>query len=338
MRKRCSNITSITITLQGVVSNITTDTTGLIGASPTWVLSRNVVLFDSGPHKSAVLDGEEYLFLIPFPTCVTRGDSPLPPAYAVVHYGAYCHIKYHVNVDIVRKGLYRHERVSIPISYLPRSRPSLPPLLDLVPRYSFENTTDNERIGSVELTASTIREDASKAFLACSAYLTMPSPSRFAAGEIIPLAVTISCQKNPCLPGYLITSNCLIIEFVKLSKIWSTSGWNVKETVPYSAILQRVVNDVEGVNVSYWSLQAGCSQEQMSCYIHGALEISFMIRVYLKLPRNVAIKLRSWKHDEPVTITTDPWIDPVLAEETMDHPALRLDDLNFDKEVLDFGL
>jgi hypothetical protein len=72
-------------------------------------------------------------------------------------------------------------------------------LLDLVPRYSFENTTDNERIGTVELTASSIREDASKAFLACSAYVRLSiSPENEASTEELPAIAYHAIPKSIC--------------------------------------------------------------------------------------------------------------------------------------------
>jgi len=153
----------------------------------------------------------------------------------------------------------------------------------------------------------------------------MPSPCQFAVGDWIPLAITIPCEKYPCLREYLTKHKCLVIQFVKCSKVWLGSSWNVKESVISSALVQRVVVTAEGVYVSHWVLRAGERQEQASFHLRGAFDISFVIRVCLKLPPNAPLKLFAWKHDEPVNIVTDPWIDPVLAEETRDHPALGID-------------
>jgi hypothetical protein len=114
----------------------------------------------------------------------------------------------------------------------------------------------------------------------------MPSPCQFAAGEWIPLAITIPCEKYRSLREYLIKYKCLVIEFVRCSKVWLGSGWNVKECVLSSALLQRVVVSAEGVYVSHWVLRAGERQEQASCHLRGAFDISVRLSLSCTLHWN----------------------------------------------------
>lgn len=101
--------------LEGNISLTTTESgraaATISGASETKILSQSTVLFQSESQKTAVsLKGEEYSLSLPFPTYVTGGESQLPPSYAICHSGAFCDVKYSLRVDIVRKGLRRHER------------------------------------------------------------------------------------------------------------------------------------------------------------------------------------------------------------------------------------
>lgn len=117
-------------------------------------MSRSVKLFETagsdssgseGPKPSATLSGESFNFALPLPTYTANGRDPLPPSQSLSQQGTHCNVNYTVRIDIVRKGLRRHERwvllsvsaslgtnlcvcqstirATIPIMYLPRSTP-----------------------------------------------------------------------------------------------------------------------------------------------------------------------------------------------------------------------
>lgn len=169
----------------------------------------------------------------------------------------------------------------------------------------------------------------------------MPSPKCFAAGEWIPLTMTVSCTKNPTLPHLLINNQCITIDAVRRSKIWTGSTWNTRETVVSSAEVQHLDTSHEGVCKSHWTLQAGKPQRHASWQIPGVLGVSvssfnkpyppsrltlyqYFIRVTITPPYPTAQKLTALRHQEPIRITSESWIDPVLAEATIDYPALGL--------------
>lgn len=89
----------------------------LAAASDRVILSVEDKLFEAdssgsdSPKPSATLHGgESFGFSLPFPTYITNGRDPLPPSQSLSQQGTYCTVNYTVRVDIIRKGLRRHER------------------------------------------------------------------------------------------------------------------------------------------------------------------------------------------------------------------------------------
>ena len=88
-------------------------------ASDKVILSQSAKLFEAGSsdssgsdgsRSSATLCGESFNFSLSFSTYVMSGRDALPPSQALSQQGTYCSVDYIVRVDIVRKGLRRHER------------------------------------------------------------------------------------------------------------------------------------------------------------------------------------------------------------------------------------
>ena len=91
-------------------------------ASDEVILSQSVKLFEAvnsgssgsdGSKPSATLSRESFNFALSFPTYITGGRDPLPPSQSLCQQGTYCNINYTIRVDIVRKGLRRHERCAL---------------------------------------------------------------------------------------------------------------------------------------------------------------------------------------------------------------------------------
>ena len=92
-------------------------------ASDKVILSQSAKLFEAvnsdssgsdGSKPSATLSGESFNFSLSFSTYVMNGRDTLPPSQALSQQGTYCNVDYTVRVDIVRKGLRRHERCASP--------------------------------------------------------------------------------------------------------------------------------------------------------------------------------------------------------------------------------
>ena len=72
-----------------------------------------MVLFAAAPGQSTTLRGS-YPFAVQFPASVEGGTDALPPSYTLYQPGVMTEISYSFRVDIVRKGLRRHEKYALP--------------------------------------------------------------------------------------------------------------------------------------------------------------------------------------------------------------------------------
>ena len=72
-----------------------------------------MVLFAAAPGQSTTHRGS-YPFAVQFPASVEGGTDALPPSYTLYQPGVMTEISYSFRVDIVRKGLRRHEKYALP--------------------------------------------------------------------------------------------------------------------------------------------------------------------------------------------------------------------------------
>ena len=93
------------------------------GVSKSVIVKQKLVLFSAAPGQHATLKGE-YPFAVRFPRYIEGEHDSLPPSYTVYQPGISTEISYLFRVDIVRKGLRRHEK------YATVSHPSLRPVVD----------------------------------------------------------------------------------------------------------------------------------------------------------------------------------------------------------------
>ena len=91
----------------------------LAAASDEVILFKSAKIFDalnsnsSGPDipkPFATLSGGCFGFSLSFASYTANGRDSLPPSQSLFHQGTHCNINYTVKVDVIRKGLRRHER------------------------------------------------------------------------------------------------------------------------------------------------------------------------------------------------------------------------------------
>ena len=85
------------------------------------LLNSKMTLF-SAPTGSAASVNGEHSFALQFPHYIERGTEPLPPSYTVFQPGVTTEITYQLRVDVVRKGLRRHEKYAALTSLAALSR------------------------------------------------------------------------------------------------------------------------------------------------------------------------------------------------------------------------
>jgi len=214
--------------------------------------------------------------------------------------------------------------VTVPIMYLPRSTPPRQVHLDLThyPLIGYGN--EEERFVTVDIHNSDSAHAALEK-MQTSAQLTLPSPKIYTSGDSVPLILTLSCSKLPSLPQLLVKTNSLDVHLVRRSRITSSSGGTLQEAVVSKAELQCADNSAEGVSRSHWVLRLGKSQRHISWKVDGSAEVKYFVRVVFKPPPCSMIKqLPAFQHDEVIKLTSDPWLDPVMAEELRHLPSLGL--------------
>lgn len=330
--KKCSHVVSVTVTLEGKVAITASRGGSLAAASDEVILSQSAKLFEAcnsdstgrdSPKPSATLSGDCFNFSLSFPTYVKNGRDPLPPSQSLSQQGTHCTINYTVRVDVTRKGLRRHERITIPIMYLPRSTPPGQVQLGLI-HDLLGYGTEEDWFVAVDLSSSKSARPALEK-LQISAQLTLPSPKIYTSGDSVPLVLTLSCSKLPSLPQLLAKANSLSIHLIRRAEIVTGSGDSLQETIVSKAEPKYTDNSSEGVSRSYWALQLGKNQRHISWKINGSAEVKYLVRVAFKpLPCSMVKQLPAFQHDEVVKLTSDPWLDPIIAEELRHLPSLGL--------------
>lgn len=331
--KKCSHVVSVTATLEGTVAITASRGGSLAAASDQVILSQSAKLFEAfnsdssardSPKPSATLSRESFDFSLSFPTYVTNGRDPLPPTQTLSQQGTYCAINYAVRVDIIRKGLRRHERIVIPVMYLPRSTPPNQLQLGLVHDPLLGYGFEEDRFVTVDIRSSSSAHEALEK-LRMSAELTLPSPKIYTSGDSVPLVLTLSCSKLPSLPPLLAKTGSLSIHLVRKAKIVTGSGDSTQEAPVSKAELRHTDNSAEGVSRLHWALQLGGNQRHISWKLEGSAEVKYFIRVIFKpLPCSMIKQLPPFRYDEVVRLTSDTWLDPVMAEELRHLPSLAL--------------
>ena len=64
-----------------------------------------------GGESLEISKGSRYPFSIPFPSYISGENVALPPSYAAINPGVSTEVSYHVQVDVVRKGVFRRREV-----------------------------------------------------------------------------------------------------------------------------------------------------------------------------------------------------------------------------------
>lgn len=326
--KKCSHVVTVTATLEGKVAITASRGGSLSAASEKLILSQTASLFEASnssgsdsPRPSATLSEECFDFSLSFPTYIANGRDLLPPSQSLSQQGTYCTVNYTITVDIIRKGLRRHERITIPIMYLPRSTP---PNQALINDHLLGYGTEEDRFVTVDLQNSNSARPA-LGKLQMSVQLTLPSPKIYTSGDSIPLTLTLSCSKLPSLPQLLTKADSLSIHLVRRAKVTTSSGDTLQESVMSGAELKRTDNYAENVSRSYWVLHLGKSQRHVSWKVEGSAEVKYLVRVAFRpQPYSIIRQLPAFQHDEVIKLTSDPWLDPVMAEELRHLPSLGL--------------
>jgi hypothetical protein len=273
------------------------------------VISRTITLYASYLGSSPWHRTQN--FSIPFPAEVfsQKGTSKLPPSFASYdHPLLHCEVSYTLRLDMVRKGMRRHESRTIPILYLPKSSPSNPPLTHIqmpASRLARIPFCQEERVKTAALSpqACLLSIDAN---FAKSIYLSLPSPLSFTAGESIPFILSLVFPNAPALTGLLAPEFRLaLLQRIRVSRNGEQS--TLRERKISAGEVQLVSHPAEGITVLSGIIPAGIGGQAYSWGMDGVIEIQYLVRAFVCPPSIVSGYVPSFFHEESIDISTDPW-------------------------------
>ncbi|KAJ8456431.1 hypothetical protein ONZ45_g18723 [Pleurotus djamor] len=314
-----SHVEKVTVTLEGYINTSVSQRGPGSGDCKLITVSRNALIYDAS--LAAGFDwNEEHPFSISFPkeVSVQGQTSRLPPSSSVHYQNSSCEVSYRVQVHMTRRGLRRHESKSIPILYLPKTRPAEAPLFS-IPRPSRDPADTPfcvyDRVETVavpprwplveskrSLKASITQEAFSK-----SVFFSLPSPRCFASGEPIPFTLSFVFPDDPFL-ATVYTKNIRII-LVKRVQLWRKGVPEpiIRDTTLASAHLRFINEYSEGITLLRGSVRAGAEGKECSWCVKGVAETHYILRLMINAPSNLADHLPSFKYDVPLELTTDSW-------------------------------
>jgi len=270
------------------------------------VLSRTVTLY--APYPGNFTWHQTQNFSIPFPVEVftQNGTSKLPPSFASYDYPPLrCEVSYVLRLDMVRKGMRRHESRTIPVLYLPKSRPANPPVANIpMPssRFACVPFCREKCVKTMPLTPKAPKE----VDLSGSIYLSLPSPLSFTSGESIPFILSLVFPNAPVLVR-LLAPHVRLGLFQRIRVLWNGEPTNLRNTKISTGEVQLICQPTEGVAMLSGVIPAGTAGREYSWRMDEVIEVQYIIRAMVRPPSIVSAYMPTCFHEEPIDINTDPW-------------------------------
>lgn len=318
--KTCSHVVSLTASIEAVITTSISpkEMISFPMFNTTGTILYKTTLYNPSPSPSGSINGP-YLFSIPFPTYFPGKRSLLPPTYTVQHLAASYKITYFLRIDLTRRGLRKHERLSIPLLYLPKRTSSKRSLE--TPKYSAQDDMSIAE-GTPVRTVNLLSKYPDWSMPTTN--LIMPAINLFVSGEAIPLMLTFHSVELPALAILWCQKDIISIRLIKRSRVCprlSSYSVSVKDVLISEAELLDVDTSVEGVSKSWWTVRAGAYvQKEMSWRVDGVADVRYLIRVSMRT-HSTTDKKEIVRHEELINIVTDTCIEEATGES---HPAFGL--------------
>ncbi|KAI0038644.1 hypothetical protein FA95DRAFT_1529052 [Auriscalpium vulgare] len=309
LTKKCSHVYRLQVSLLGNAKVSATSRGMLSDMLDKPLVSSTTTLFATTPEATFCPTEHVFTFSIPFPTFVSGELSPLPPSYMAWSPGLSVETTYTLKLDVFRKGLRRHENRHIPLLYLPKTWPSLPP-----PRRDIMHQGQPSEFKTIPLPPIWPSDDCPRFKARANVptvELFIPAHTTFSSGSTIPLKMTFTCAQSPASAKLLTPSTEVRLLKRTLARVQGVSGTGVvnggRELIVATGVLIEADNSQEGVSVAYFDLQAGETGKEQSWRINGELEVAYFIRVSIRSSGGTTNYLPTFSHDELVQISTEPW-------------------------------
>ncbi|GJE86962.1 hypothetical protein PsYK624_030450 [Phanerochaete sordida] len=338
IRKKCTFVSQITATLQGSVSTSAADhaKVAIPGLSKVSLFDRTITLFSAPQVQDAqalqsVAADTQYRFSIPFPTYIDGRSTVLPPSHTAIHPGVALEVAYTLQLSITRKGFFRRNEVcTIPVLYLPKTRPPLPTLLELPPVSADGELYD--RVKAIALTPtwpSTCQaRELSQGAALPSVQAFLPLPRCYPSGEPIPIALKISSPASPALTKLYFPN--IEVQLVRRRRLYvgTQKQYSLRENVVGTAVIDRTTCPSFGECCLIMRLEAGAMGKECSWSVENIVDVLYIIRFCVRPPKDTP-HLPLFRHEEVVQLTSDPYesLETEMLTGNISAPAYGLTSL-----------
>lgn len=332
-----AHVTCVGARLQGDIIIRTSNFGQVSGQESVRFLRKSITLYSSNRQKEFSTPWDkEHRFSFELPTHVVINDqiTLLPASFTSYLPATYCEISYVLKVDMTRKGFRRHETIRIPISYLPKSRPSHPSIMDLpwppgnsaVSPFHGDDSVRTEALSEYWPLKNSLAKESNRS-KSQSIYLSLPSATCFASGEHIPFVLSLVFPDEPALPALLTPD--VQMELIKRTRITRCGGLEtaMREITVGRADIRSIKETVAGVTHLRGVIQAGKPGRENSWNVYAMADVQYIVRTTIHPPKSMLCNLPSWKVEIEVQLTTDLWgtLDSELtATGGIPTPALAL--------------
>ncbi|KZV67982.1 hypothetical protein PENSPDRAFT_583121 [Peniophora sp. CONT] len=313
--KKLTHATKVTVSLIGKV-DITATIRGARAATnmnELTIVKETLVL--PNPNAGAAKPGEPafyptdfcFGFNLRFPEQIrTPGgcQTPPPPTYMAWSPGMTCEVSYFVKVDVVRKGMRRHEERKIPVHYLPKSWPTHAPPRELAAAGMSALKTVKLRHMWPEGVCATLAAKSDVPLILVS----IPAGSSISAGHTLLIRVTIHAPCSSALPKIL--ADGISVRLTRRTKLHLNGQIGMMREIVLGT---GTALDVDLAREGYASVQlavpVGENGREQSWGVPGMLEVLYHLRVSVQAPKEAGASafLPVYAHDERVHVATEPY-------------------------------
>ncbi|KAN0124054.1 hypothetical protein V8E52_002544 [Russula decolorans] len=332
LSRKCTHVVRVEVSLLGR-ARVTLSDRGLISEQVHRNLLTSPIVL-SCPPRDVYTPTEECLpFVIPFPSHVANGTSPLPPSCAWWSSTFTTEVEYCVRVDVHRKGLRRHELRIIPIMYLPKTWPSHP----ISSRESISGSLSSSTVyKTVSLHPVWPPDVPPKAKATVpTVELFYPSNATYPSGQTIHLRLSIESTEAPALALLLIQG--LEAQLVKYMVARTQSGRVVggREIVLSRGNVTEINTIEEGFAVSYFDLTLGEPGKEQSWAIDDDIKVTYLIRVSVSCADSALNFVPTYKHASRIGVATETWAlreRGLLGFGGFSNPAIGMSDERLERK------
>ncbi|KZP32321.1 hypothetical protein FIBSPDRAFT_515443 [Athelia psychrophila] len=308
-----AHVSRVGVKLQAKISIRTSNFGQVSGQEDVRFLKQSITIYSPNrPSGSTTTwNGEHpFSFALPKTAKIKGSNAPLPPTGVICLPSTFCEVTYVLKIDMARKGLRRHERLTVPIYYLPKSRPSEPPAMSILwPRMSASEClyASHERISTVALTEGSPAAKPDNAHQRSTIKVSLPTPAIFTSGSRIPFTISFAFPSGAVMPALLIPN--VRIELIKCTRLSRLGGLEIPQhaerVIGRADIenIKEVLGEAYGVTQTHLSgtIEAGHEGRESSWNVYAMVDVHYIVRIVVGPPRSMQAPRPQFREAVPNT-------------------------------------